>query len=85
MCGPARSGNSYTSEIVSGIIRRISARKSSGIASCSVSISNLFSKNRFMSCVLGLMGTITAVVKRFLISTSTWGLPVTNIRVLGDP
>ena len=58
-------------EVLSGIIRRISARKASDIASRMVSISNLFSKYLFISCVLGLMGTITLVVKHLTISVST--------------
>ena len=41
------------------------------IASRAVSISNFFSKYLFISCVLGLMGTITPVAKYLITSTST--------------
>ena len=49
-----------------------------------VSISNFLSKYLLISWLLGLIGTITPVVKYPTISPSIWGLPVTNIHVLGD-
>ena len=74
----------HISEILSGITLRISSRRPLDIASGSGSISNFFSRYLFTSCILGLMGTETGLVKRLVISASAWGLPVTNIRVLGD-
>jgi len=47
------------SEILSGMILRISTPEVSEIESRSVSISNLFSKYLFMLGAFGLMGTIT--------------------------
>jgi len=46
-------------EILCGITLRMSARKVSGIASLSVSISSFFSKYLSLSCAFGLLGTIT--------------------------
>jgi len=58
-------------EILCGITLRISARKPSDIASHSVSISNFFFKYLSMSCVFGLIGITTPVLKYFVISTPT--------------
>ena len=75
----------YISETVSGIFCIISSSKLPSIASGIVSSFNFARRNMMISFLVGVMDLVTTLPTRYLLtSPRICGLPVRNIRALGD-